>query len=521
MYQENVGSRKTIGDIDIVFHEGQYHIFHLVLPNHDFIAHAVSDDGFSWSRVENAVFIGEPGSWDDSMLWTMHVTPDPWRPGRWRMFYTGIAQHDDGLEQRVGLAYSDDLFDWRKGPTNWISKCKLCRLRPKEPTSHTGMWDADSHFPIEATGPHYEDSLEQGRHWVSWRDPFYFHDGEQGRLLVNGRVPDGPVVRRGCVAQLLETGPGEFEAAPPLLHPGLYDDVEVPNLFRLDERYYLIGSIREDAKVRYWVADSPDGPWDNFADNVLLPKGNYAARISRDDSGVLLWNFFTQVVGQNTTNLVLPPKQLTATDNGELNVSSFHGFDERVERTCSFEEMTRSGLLWEGRACDSVPDPDDGSLTLKSPHGFQGFLLADEASSFRFTGRLRPTGSGKCGVLIRVDPESHDGYYLSLDLRKGLAQLRDWGTNVAATGEFMMRFRPLQSGYWRTGTDADCRVSLIAFGSYLEFSVNGFVVLSLADLTYDAGSFGFYAESVELQVSEMRFETLRPVSAASDTLGGG
>ena len=518
MYQEAAGSRKTIGDIDIVFHEGQYHIFHLVLPNHDFIAHAVSDDGFSWSRVENAVFIGEPGSWDDSMLWTMHVTPDPHKSGRWRMFYTGIAQHDDGLEQRVGLAYSDDLFDWKKGPTNWISRCKLCRLRPKEPTSHTGMYDADSDFPIESRGPYYEDSLAEGRHWISWRDPFYFHDGEHGRLLVNGRVPDGPVVRRGCVAQLKETAPGKFEHAPPLLHPGQYDDVEVPNLLKLDSHYYLIGSIREDAKVRYWVSETPDGPWGNFADNVLLPKGNYAARISHTDSGTLLWSFFTQLDDRTKGNLVLPPKVLEATGGGEIDVTSFHGFDGRVRRTCGFEELARGGLLWEGRECRTVPNADDGSLTFKSPYGFQGFLLSDDADSFRFRGRLEPTGSGKCGVLIRVDPASHDGYYLSLDLRKGLAQLRDWGTNEAATGEFMMRFRPLQSGYWRTTGRGDCDVTVIAFGSYLEFSVNGTVVLSLADLTYDRGAFGFYAESVELRVSDMTFEVLEPVGAANASL---
>ena len=45
-----------------------------------------------------------------------------------------------------------------------------------------------------------------------------------------------------------------FEA--PLYRPGLYDDVEVPNLFRLDDRYYLMGSIREDTKIHYWYADT-------------------------------------------------------------------------------------------------------------------------------------------------------------------------------------------------------------------------------------------------------------------------
>ena len=31
-----------IGDVHVVRHEGLYHLFHLVLPNHAYIAHAVS-----------------------------------------------------------------------------------------------------------------------------------------------------------------------------------------------------------------------------------------------------------------------------------------------------------------------------------------------------------------------------------------------------------------------------------------------------------------------------------------------
>ena len=63
MFSETDGSRKAIGDVDVVWHDGLYHLFHLVLPNHDFIAHAVSTDGINWRRVRNALFIGDPGSW--------------------------------------------------------------------------------------------------------------------------------------------------------------------------------------------------------------------------------------------------------------------------------------------------------------------------------------------------------------------------------------------------------------------------------------------------------------------------
>ena len=103
-----------IGDVDVVKHDGIYHLFHLTLPNHDYIAHAVSEDGLKWRRVKNALFISDPMAWDDDMLWTMHVSSDPYKRGAWRMFYTGLCMRERGRVQRIGLARSDDLYIWRK-----------------------------------------------------------------------------------------------------------------------------------------------------------------------------------------------------------------------------------------------------------------------------------------------------------------------------------------------------------------------------------------------------------------------
>ena len=74
MYSGSGFSSWEIGDVDVFIDEnGVHHLFHLIIPNHDYIAHAVSRDGLSWKRVKNALFVGDPGEWDDDMLWTMHV----------------------------------------------------------------------------------------------------------------------------------------------------------------------------------------------------------------------------------------------------------------------------------------------------------------------------------------------------------------------------------------------------------------------------------------------------------------
>ena len=127
------GFRKSeIGDVDVVVHDGEYHLFHLTLPNHDYIAHAVSRDGLHWRRVKNALFISDPPAWDDDMLWTMHVSRDPCKPGSWRMFYTGLSMEERGRVQRLGLAVSDDLYDWRKvnqGAFRWKHKARTTNRR--------------------------------------------------------------------------------------------------------------------------------------------------------------------------------------------------------------------------------------------------------------------------------------------------------------------------------------------------------------------------------------------------------
>ncbi|NNL47014.1 MAG: glycosyl hydrolase, partial [Acidimicrobiia bacterium] len=309
MYADSISRFKTMGDVDVVWHDGTYHLFHLVLPNHDFIAHAVSKDGLNWERIENAVFVGHPGSWDDHMLWTMHVTKDPHQPGWWRMFYTGLSRRDSGTIQRIGMARSKDLTHWEKAPDFWTNG----KTRSAQgPSFIAGSYDENSSFPLAAKPPHYEHEAESGRRWISFRDPFFFSENGKGIIIMSARTGEGPFIRRGCLGAAEEVEPNRFELTPPIHHPGLYEDIEVPNLLKLNDRYYLIGSIREDAKVRYWHTSSLNNHWSNFYDNVLLPAGNYAARISHDDRGPLIWNFFTaNPFKRSRNNLMPPPKRLT------------------------------------------------------------------------------------------------------------------------------------------------------------------------------------------------------------------
>ena len=542
MYSDVGFEPRNIGDVDVVYHEGTFHLFHLVLPNHDFIAHATSDDGLNWRRVENALFIGDPGAWDDDALWTMNVSADPEKPGSWRMFYTGLSRRERGRIQRIGLAVSDDLIHWTK--VN------------------------DGAYPLEVGRggeTFYESGLNEGRKWVSFRDPLFFCDGGKNMLLASGRVKYGPVIRRGCVAVCEEVERDKWEFRPPLYHPRRYDDVEVPGLFKLGGTYFLIGSIREDVKVRYWYADSLKGPWRNYFDNVLLPQGNYAARTcvypveaqevdddgrlrgeapsssdvcDLDGLGRLVFNFYftgsspaASKWGQ-ARNLMPPPKRLVVHSDGRLMLKSFDGFNRAVRR------QLHAGDLSPLRPIGGNPDTTVGSNDLDAwfgtDAGFETFLLQGSHKDFRLRGSLSLEGRGKCGFVFRFDEPTTSGYYLSLDLQKGLAQLRSWKSNyhenpdlsphessvptVGATpsgtddgvGEHAFSFNAIQNANFLTNRTGPWDFELVAYGRYLELSIDGFVRLSLVDDTFRDGRLGFYAETAQIRVDHLELDHLYP-----------
>src|SRR3954447_8920581 len=98
----------------------RYHLFFLKAPNalgdiglrHTAarIGHATSTDLTHWEVHDDALHPGDSG-FDDLALWTGSVAKGD---GVWRLYYTGINTQHGVLEQRIGLAESDDLFTWRR-----------------------------------------------------------------------------------------------------------------------------------------------------------------------------------------------------------------------------------------------------------------------------------------------------------------------------------------------------------------------------------------------------------------------
>jgi beta-fructofuranosidase len=66
-----------------------------------------------------------------------------------------------------------------------------------------------------------------------------------------------------------------------------------------------------------------------------------------------------------------------------------------------------------------------------------------------------------------------------------------------------MSFETLQNAFWRTKTPGEAELSLLTFGTYIELSVSGRIILSLADRRYTRGFTGIYLDTADLLVSDV------------------
>lgn len=474
MYSGSGFSDWEIGDITVIIHNKVFHLFHLIIPNHDYIAHAVSTDGMSWKRINNALFVGHPGEWDDDMLWTMHVVESA---GKFEMYYTGLQRRDRGVVSRIGLAESTNLIDWTKNTKNI--------------------------FPIEPKGIFYENNQSNPRTWLSFRDPFRFECNGEVYLLVATRTIVGPVSRRGCVG-LVKITNDVVTLMPPLLYPLVYDDIECPCVFELHGRFYLLGSIREDIKVRYWFAPEFLGEYHSFHADVLLPAGNYAARTVLDGDHLLVYNFFYAYGKIDSLRVLPPPKELDTDEKGRLLLKTYHLWDKIVKKIFRQEQFGEVKKLLGNKTADMTIDPQKWICGARS--GYEIFCFRKQSNSFIWEGLLTVEGMGKLGLVTDLDADGN-GYFISFDVSNGLVNIRSWGFNPLNTKQNFI-FLDIQSGIFTVNSERSFYFRLIRYGNYIELSIDGIVKLTLMDYTFSGENIGLYSSSSIISLKDSIFKTL-------------
>jgi beta-fructofuranosidase len=244
-----------------------YHVFYLQAPRslgkqelrhwNVSIGHAVSQDLRTWQVLPDALWPGPSNAWDDYTTWTGSIIQ---YQGLWHLFYTGGSRAEKGLIQRIGLATSTDLLRWEKHPDN----------------------------PLIVADPRWYELLDLNL-WQdqAWRDPWVFRHPESGdfHAFITARVSHGPADGRGVIGHARSNDLIHWEVLPPVTEPGDFGHLEVPQLVKIQSRYYLLFSVQASAHsalrckqtrlelvtgTHYLIGDNPLGPFQFSTDELLV-----------------------------------------------------------------------------------------------------------------------------------------------------------------------------------------------------------------------------------------------------------
>jgi beta-fructofuranosidase len=242
-----------------------------------------------------------------------------------------------------------------------------------------------------------------------------------------------------------------------------------------------------------------------------MPQGNYAARVSEKNGRHLVWNFFFKGLTTRGSHLMAPPKELAVDAGGHLRLKTFSGFNDLIaERYRPVDLEPLEPLLDNPHG---TGEAQSTTCRIGCDSGFEAFLLRGEYRDFMLGGSMNLEGQGKCGLVFRLDDQG-DGYYLSLDLFKGIAQIRAWGRRPDGGLEEAFEYDQLQAGF-TVAPEEPHDFCLLAYEQYIEFSLSGYVLLTLADDRYAAGRIGFYVESARMRVDDLELKTLRAPTSES------
>ena len=360
---------QQVWDFSIVRPDSVYHIFYCSIPeanphaaNADTIWHATSPDLKHWD-LAGPILAAGPENYDTGAMWAPDIFRDE-AQDRWGIAYTGC---DEGIVQRVCMAYSPDLFNWTKSPYNPTI----------EPDTSQYSWDPDII-------------------WSDFRDPFLYRQDNQWHVLVTvKKILDGVtgVLYHGTSSDLKNwLDVGYFFA----------NDGEEPNNVLESPQYHVIGDYHHllfgefsTHGITLLSAQQP-GDW-TMANRVLLDYGN-APEIDQFDTGHYIFSRIVPYLGFNDDVLsyvVRLDTLRTDPDGANPSVYKPHPLDE--------DWAVRTGLANLGN-----PTFGDGPrFRNESPAGTvgNGYYGSQEYYQGPLSGRGSPgttLGPGATGLL-----ESH------------------------------------------------------------------------------------------------------------------
>lgn len=208
-------------------------------------AHASTRDFRHWTLDPDVCSSGS-GQWDERNIWAPDVIR--WR-GAYRMYYTGV---DSSVAQRMGLAESEDLFDWRPVPSNPVF----------HPDSSWARWRAGT--------------------WSNCRDPDIVPLGDSLYALNTCATASG----LGAVGLAASADGITWIDRGPLLVNDTAALLESVQLLRRASGWYLFFNEEKVPGLSVLRAPGPWGPWSKAGRRILC--SGQPAEVFGSPAGALL-----------------------------------------------------------------------------------------------------------------------------------------------------------------------------------------------------------------------------------------
>ena len=397
-----------VGDASFFYQGNECHLFYLSkriddpprLPRCQ-LDHAVSTDLLHWESLPPALLPGDPGELDDDGIGGSAIVHFE---GKYRMFYAGTNP------QVIYHACSDDLIRWKKD-----SPLKAIIVPdPRWYVSH----DASVEDPYLHT---------------AWRDPFLFYDDERAQhvMITTARLNHGPLLERGCVSWTVSKDLKNWEVKPPLYSPWIGAALEVIELFKMDDRYYLIFCHGETNTTRYRVAERLEGPYLCPADDVLLPNYMYAPRTATMGENRYLVPWAADRIGGNDDyqpewggegyvwgGVLGTPQLIRTLPDGGIGLF----YPSIVDRLAG-EELLGSDSLEQVRPERGKWTGTAGRLSASSDQGLARGMLSAVGKDFVLSCELTVKHGVAVGLILRGNQTGEAGYFLRLEPGQGVVSL--------------------------------------------------------------------------------------------------
>jgi beta-fructofuranosidase len=501
MLYEPARTDRYLWDTWLLWAEGRYHLFHMQKvagePDSLEIGHAVSDDLVRWSMLAPALTLGPAGAWDRLRFRTGTVVR---QDGRYHLFYGAAPDMID----RVGVATSTDLVRWERYSGN----------------------------PVALADPRWyeHDATARPTGAVAWRDPCIVRDGDGWVMYLAARLNAGPPGGRGTVATLRSRDLLRWEVGPPLDVPRGYAVMEVPDVFELDGRWFLLHSTSHRMGSRFPTCDPRltagtfvlwahrrEGPYERPPRDVLVGSPAhrmtaYVARTAETPLGRIAYYH----------NAYPPPGDGSARrPRGSVALPKALAVDAQgltLRYLPLLEPYRRRALAPPLVAAAPPPVPlppgdwrlDGDAAEGRVAYGTAVCLLEGAALDALLTTTVTVDAGQAAGLGLRVDGRGR-GLAVILDARAGTVDVAELA--VSATGA-VWRSLASRAAPVRPGTPLPLR--LVVLRDTLDVFLDDALLLSVVAEGYDAGGVALIADDARVRFERFSVYPLAVRDAAAE-----